>query len=187
LVIFSFININLIQINEKNIIDQGGSAMTVIDEQMKLASQLARSGEKERAHYVFTQVVAADPQNVQAWLWLSELASDLEEQVAMLDQAMKYMPEGPDGRKDIQAQLNEMHGFITLPGPAEPLPQNDFVEASTNPLAETRALVFGTEAEADPLIPAAVIPPATPRPAILKGIQKAVRQLVRFTQDRIPL
>jgi len=87
-------------------------------EQMTQATFLARSGEQDRARYMFTQIVEQDPSNFQAWLWLSELSSDLEEQTAHLEQAMKWAPGGAGGGKDLQAHLNELRGCIALSAPA---------------------------------------------------------------------
>jgi hypothetical protein len=98
--------------------------MTVVDDQMKLAAQLARSGEKDQAKFIFMQIVETFPDLPQAWLWLSELSSNLEEQTEMLDQALKYLPAGADGAKDLQNALNEIHGFIPLPAPTNLVPEN---------------------------------------------------------------
>jgi tetratricopeptide (TPR) repeat protein len=94
-------------------------------EPFEQAARLARSGEKDRARFLFMQIVAAEPENFRAWLWLSELTDDLEEQLEMLEEAVKHVPEGADGRKDLQTIINELHGSIPLPPPATPIQRND--------------------------------------------------------------
>jgi tetratricopeptide (TPR) repeat protein len=131
--------------------------MTLIDDQMKLAVGLARSGEKDRAQFVFTQIVAVKPDHVHAWLWLSELSSDLVEQTAMLEQAMKYLPDGADGCKDLQSALNEIHDFIPLPPPSnvsvDGIPPKKINENEMYQQAE-RLMIVGNKAEALKLVKA---------------------------------
>jgi tetratricopeptide (TPR) repeat protein len=87
------------------------------------AAQLARAGEKSAARLLFQQVVEAEPGNYRAWLWLSEITDDLEDQTAMMEMAMQYIPVREDGKKDLQAELRELYGFVTITAMAAPAPE----------------------------------------------------------------
>jgi tetratricopeptide (TPR) repeat protein len=96
-------------------------------EWMNMAVDLARSGEHDGARRLFTRIIAEEPGNYQAWLWLSELAQNLEDQLAMLEQAVQVAPPNADGCLDLQAHLNEIRGCMVL---NEPVPAAGAAQAA---------------------------------------------------------
>jgi tetratricopeptide (TPR) repeat protein len=82
------------------------------------AAELARQGAKKEAKELFTQVVAEEAQNYRAWLWLSELTDDLEEQTALLEKALAVLPAGVS----LQEELSNLYGFTSLTAIALPPP-----------------------------------------------------------------
>jgi tetratricopeptide (TPR) repeat protein len=93
----------------------GASATDLMDQAVKLA----RMGEKAQARVLFLQIVEYEPYTLQAWLWLSELADNLQEQTIMLEEALKHMPVG--NSKSLQDYLVEIRCSIPLPPPQEAL------------------------------------------------------------------
>jgi hypothetical protein len=83
------------------------------------AVMLARMGEKAKARVLFLQIVEYEPYRLEAWLWLSELSDNLQEQTIMLEEALKHMP--ADDTKSLQDYLAEVRGSIPLPSPQEAL------------------------------------------------------------------
>jgi predicted Zn-dependent protease len=57
--------------------------------QLEYAINLARAGQKIEARDILRQVVAQQPVNQAAWLWLSAVAADRDEAEAALAQARK--------------------------------------------------------------------------------------------------
>lgn len=93
--------------------------MTIISNQLSLAVRLARSGEREQARNLFSQIVEVSPTEVEAWLWLSELADNLDDQVAALDKAVHYIDAKNERQPNLQERLNAIRKVATLPPPAE--------------------------------------------------------------------
>ncbi len=82
-----------------------------------MAVQLARSGEREQARTLFRKILEQEPQNIKAWLWLSELSDKLDDQIDALEKAAGLCyAEGPHC-PSLQAQLVEIRGSISLSGP----------------------------------------------------------------------
>jgi tetratricopeptide (TPR) repeat protein len=69
------------------------------------ALQAAQRGDRQQARQLLRQLTQIDPGNDQAWLWLSELETDLGEQVAALEQALHINPENSLA----QARLERLH------------------------------------------------------------------------------
>jgi tetratricopeptide (TPR) repeat protein len=55
----------------------------------------AKAGQMAEAQTALARVVAADPTNIPAWLWLSGAMSDANARVACLAQALDHNPEQP--------------------------------------------------------------------------------------------
>lgn len=108
-------------------------------DRMEVAVSLARSGESEQAQALFSRIVEDEPVNFKAWLWLSELSNDLEDQTAMLEQALKYVPAGADGSRDLQTHLNDIRGCVVL-GAA---PALEVVEPALEPILEPGPAPYG--------------------------------------------
>jgi hypothetical protein len=86
---------------------------------MDQAVKLARMGERQQARVLFLHIVEYEPYTLEAWLWLSELSDNLQEQTIMLEEALKHMP--ADSTKSLQDYLAEVRGSIPLPPPQEAL------------------------------------------------------------------
>ncbi len=88
------------------------------------AIEAVRSGERDRARFLFQAIVRQEPNHFQAWLWLSELAGALEEQTAALEQAEALCPKGANGQRDLQVHLNALRSAVPLKtqAPAQPPP-----------------------------------------------------------------
>jgi predicted Zn-dependent protease len=93
--------------------------MTLFSDRINTAISTARSGEREKALAIFREIVEEAPANVQAWLWISELSRNLEDQTRALEYAIKYSSESKETQKDLQAQLYELRGMMGLSAPAE--------------------------------------------------------------------
>jgi tetratricopeptide (TPR) repeat protein len=73
-------------------------------QQLHQAIALARAGQRERARDLFLTIVAADERNELAWLWLSGLVDDLEDQIIALENALAINPDNARAQRML-AQL----------------------------------------------------------------------------------
>jgi hypothetical protein len=62
----------------------------------------AKRGDKETARRLLTQLVEQDPQNEQAWMWLSGVVSDPEEQQICLENVLVINPNNVKARKGLE-------------------------------------------------------------------------------------
>lgn len=58
----------------------------------KQAIQADKAGERERALQLFIDIVNADPHNAQAWIYLSRLVDDAEDQLVSIENALVILP-----------------------------------------------------------------------------------------------
>lgn len=72
------------------------------------AIEAAQSGEHERARSLFIEVVDQDPHNAQAWVYLSQLVEDPEDQLIALENALLLLPGDADllERREAHLQAN---------------------------------------------------------------------------------
>lgn len=63
----------------------------------------AKAGDRERARRLLEQVVAQEPGNIQAWLWLSGVMPAPEEQIRCLEQVLALAPDHPQARESLAA------------------------------------------------------------------------------------
>ena len=75
---------------------------------MKQGIASANAGQKDKARSIFNQVVAQDPQNLTAWLWLSDLASNPGERASALEHALRIDPNQPLVQKRLDAVKQEL-------------------------------------------------------------------------------
>jgi predicted Zn-dependent protease len=68
------------------------------------AVQAAKAGDKKKALVLLRDVVAAEPRNEMAWIWLSEVSDNLEVRVYALEKALALNP----GRTAVQNRLNTL-------------------------------------------------------------------------------
>src|SRR6478735_9036725 len=62
----------------------------------------ARRGDRAMARELLTQVVDKDPHNEEAWLWLSGVVSDPNEQQICLENALVINPNNAKARRGLQ-------------------------------------------------------------------------------------
>ena len=76
---------------------------------LKQGIDSARAGEKDKARAILHQVVAEDPDNLAAWLWLSDLAETPQERLTALDNALKLDSNQPQIQKRLEEAMNEVN------------------------------------------------------------------------------
>ncbi len=64
-----------------------------ITEKLQQAIALAQAGQQADARRLLEEVVAADPQQTLAWMWLATVAGDRDERVRYLARALALEPE----------------------------------------------------------------------------------------------
>lgn len=66
------------------------------------AIEAARTGQREDAVRMLRQIVADDPQNADAWMWLGGIAPDAHEQRAALERAIAIAPHNQRARRGLE-------------------------------------------------------------------------------------
>ncbi len=61
----------------------------------------AKSGDRERARMLLTQVVTQDERNIHAWLWLSGVVDSLEDREICLENVLSLDPQNPVAQKGL--------------------------------------------------------------------------------------
>ena len=109
----------------------------------------ARRGDRAMARALFTQLVEQDPRNEEAWMWLSGVVSDPDEQQICLENALVINPYNAHARKGLEFVLTKTNTParvpLTPPAPA------------VSPVASTVAV---------PTPPPASTPPPAPAPVV---------------------
>jgi hypothetical protein len=67
----------------------------MIEEFLKRAIDLNKSGKKLEARQLLQQVVHIDPENDKAWVWLADTYPDDADRIAVLEECLKYNPDNP--------------------------------------------------------------------------------------------
>jgi len=100
-------------------------------DRLEYAIQLAKSGRKTEARDLLRRVVALQPVNQAAWLWLSALATDKTEAEAALAQARQINPNHPSLIRAEQWLANRFSeqaptkmSRVTVASPSPPDPKN---------------------------------------------------------------
>jgi thioredoxin-like negative regulator of GroEL len=65
------------------------------------AIQAIQAGQTERARDLLTRVLKENPQNSEAWLWMSAVVTTKKEQVYCLQQVLRQDPDNPDARQGL--------------------------------------------------------------------------------------
>lgn len=94
------------------------------DELLQQGIAAARAGETDAARQLIARALQADPQNVQAWLWLTSVAKDDEERIRILQQVIEIEPENEHAVRGLKA----LGVWSELEMPPPPLEQ---IEADT--------------------------------------------------------
>jgi WD40 repeat protein len=66
---------------------------------LRKAIELARSGNRLAARTLLRDMVAQDPANAQAWLWLADTMDTPEQRVAVLEECLRHNPANPIVRR----------------------------------------------------------------------------------------
>jgi hypothetical protein len=75
-------------------------------EKIKSAINLAKSGDKQSGKQLLIEVLKSDPQNEQAWLWLSACVDTLAEKKYCLEKVLAINPNNQDVLKALQSISN---------------------------------------------------------------------------------
>ena len=62
-----------------------------------------KAGDKARARVLFAQILKHDPQNEQAWLWLSGVTEDNQRRLACLEKVLEINPNNQHAQRGIAA------------------------------------------------------------------------------------
>ncbi|MCB0191702.1 MAG: hypothetical protein KDJ65_07130 [Anaerolineae bacterium] len=85
----------------------------------------AQAGDKIKARTLLTEVVAEDEEQIEAWLWLSQLVDSLEDKVVCLENVLTLDPQNQFAHEeltDVKAQQDRFFAPIYPPGQEEPPP-----------------------------------------------------------------
>lgn len=98
-------------------------------QQLREAITAARAGNRSQARELFLELVEQEPRNETAWLWLSDLVEDVEDQIIALENALTLNPNRPK----VQTRLEQLRQQQQAQSPAlppevqpPPTPQSDF-------------------------------------------------------------
>jgi len=87
------------------------------------ATVAAQLGERERAEALFNQVIALEPENVDAWLGLAGVVEDREEKRRIYETILAIAPDHPVAREGLRALQGD--------GAATPAPEESAAEPSS--------------------------------------------------------
>jgi hypothetical protein len=90
-----------------------------MNEQLNQAVELAKAGRKRETHALLGQLVAAEPGNESAWLWLSACAGSLDERVFCLRKALEINPANPKAQRSLQRALDQGAPRVVQPPPLQ--------------------------------------------------------------------
>jgi|WetSurMetagenome_2_1015567.scaffolds.fasta_scaffold1171755_1 hypothetical protein len=75
-------------------------------EQLGIAIRLLSAGKNERARAILKELICAQPDNVVAWLWLSETFPPSIKRIKLLELGLETNPDNPVLRDALTKQLN---------------------------------------------------------------------------------
>jgi WD40 repeat protein len=96
-------------------------------EQLNRAIALIKSGQKESARDILTQLVRAEPGNDAAWLWLAESMPNDNWRIGALEAGLKVNPQSPMLRRGLE-RLRERHEFDIKPPISSDTPETEDVD-----------------------------------------------------------
>jgi Tol biopolymer transport system component len=73
-----------------------------LQQKLRMGIDAARRGDKTAAQLLLRQVVAADPQNELAWMWLASAVESLDERRACLEHALRINPNNTRAREALR-------------------------------------------------------------------------------------
>lgn len=140
---------------------------------LREAIALAQAGRRMEARRLLQQILAEDPRQVLAWIWLASVTADRAERIACLERALTLEP---DNRTARQA-YTQLTGRDYQPAPAPPAKSWQRALSSDAPIGLTSfllillvgaaavviiALVIGARDEERPARPARTVSPLAP-------------------------
>ncbi|HEU5102751.1 MAG TPA: zinc ribbon domain-containing protein, partial [Roseiflexaceae bacterium] len=118
----------------------------------------AITGRREEARALLAQVVEADDQNEQAWLWLSGLVDDPEDIRTCLENVLHLNPDNAKAQQGM-AWLEQRHGLGRSPAAvASSAPALVPATGAPNQVAETHAAAPVEKPDPSPALAAAELP-----------------------------
>ncbi len=85
---------------------------------MQKGIRFVREGQQEEAYLTFREVVALNPANEYAWVWVSQTSPDLKERRSAIEKAFKLNPASVPARQ----ALERLNRKITATPKLEPPP-----------------------------------------------------------------
>ncbi|MBN1967002.1 MAG: tetratricopeptide repeat protein [Anaerolineae bacterium] len=82
--------------------------------QLQEAITLAQAGQRAEARALFESIVAADPRQELAWLWLATVTTNQQERITFLERVLQLNP----GNSTAQEAYAKLTGRMYTPGPA---------------------------------------------------------------------
>jgi hypothetical protein len=137
----------------------------------------AKSGRREEARELFLRLIELDDHNEFAWLWMSSVVDDIEDQIICLENALTINPDSQAAKRG----LEKLRTQIPPPAPVEPEPTLYEYEAEPAPYdaapdepeVDEVALYDPApeEFEVDLAEPYDPVPPATPTVTMEEQVQ----------------
>ncbi|MCB0166049.1 MAG: hypothetical protein KDI79_17580 [Anaerolineae bacterium] len=115
--------------------------MTItIEEKLKQGLEAAETGHKVKARTLLTEVVTADEEQLEAWLWLSRLVDSLEDKIVCLENVLTLDPDNQFAQAelaDVKAEQERFFAPVYPPGAEAPPPNVvTLPEAANQPITD---------------------------------------------------
>jgi len=108
-----------------------------VEQTLQEGIEAAEAGQKVQARSLLTAVVEADPANVEAWLWLSQVVDSLEDQTACLENVLTLDPENEFAQTELERVKETREKLFAPTYPAdidEPRPLPNIPAAAKQPI-----------------------------------------------------
>ncbi len=73
-----------------------------LEDLLQLGIQTARAGNKPNARMIFEQVLAQDPENERAWLWMAAAAETPADRIRYLNTVLRINPNNAVAQKELE-------------------------------------------------------------------------------------
>ncbi|MCB9078272.1 MAG: hypothetical protein H6631_11805 [Anaerolineaceae bacterium] len=83
-----------------------------IEEKLKQGIEAAEAGHKTKARSLLTDVVTADEEQLEAWVWLSRLVDSLEDKIVCLENVLTLDPDNQFAQNELAAVKAEQDRFF---------------------------------------------------------------------------
>ena len=103
------------------------------------AIQAVKAGERELAQNLLSQILAADPNNDQAWLWLAACVNDIEKRRYCLERALAIRPDNAPARQALEQLAPGAASSPEAAGPALSLSEPSAPKPRATPTAKKRS------------------------------------------------